>query len=82
MVQGSAADLIKVAMVRLDRRLAAELPSTRMLLQIHDELVLETPRDLLDEARAILVDTMEHAMELAVPLRVDSSSAENWFDAG
>ena len=81
-VQGSAADLIKVAMVRLDRRLAAELPSTRMLLQIHDELVLETPRDRLDEARAILVDTMEHAMELAVPLRVDSSSAENWFDAG
>ena len=53
-----------------------------MLLQIHDELVLETPRDRLDEARAILVDTMEHAMELAVPLRVDSSSAENWFDAG
>ena len=81
-VQGSAADLIKVAMVRLDRRLVAESPSTRMLLQIHDELVLETPHDRLEEARGILVDTMEHAMDLAVPLRVDSSSAENWFDAG
>ncbi len=81
-VQGSAADLIKVAMVRLDRRLAHESPQTRILLQIHDELVLETPRDRLAEARGILVDTMEHAMDLAVPLRVDSSSAENWFDAG
>jgi DNA polymerase-1 len=81
-VQGSAADLIKVAMVRLDRRLAEEAPHTRMLLQIHDELVLETPLAHLEEARGILVDTMERAMELAVPLRVDSSSAENWFDAG
>ncbi len=81
-VQGSAADLIKVAMVRLSRRLAAEAPHTRLLLQIHDELVVETPKPELDVVRGILVDTMEGAMDLAVPLRVDSSSAENWFDAG
>jgi DNA polymerase-1 len=68
--------------VRLDRRLAEEAPHTRMLLQIHDELVLETPQAHLEETRVILVETMERAMELAVPLRVDSSSAENWFDAG
>ncbi|MGA1394105.1 MAG: DNA polymerase, partial [Phycisphaerales bacterium] len=81
-VQGSAAALLKVALVRLSRRLAAEAPHTRLLLQIHDELVVETPKPELDVVRGILVDTMEGAMDLAVPLRVDSSSAENWFDAG
>jgi DNA polymerase-1 len=80
-VQGSAADLIKVAMVHLDRRLADARSSARMLLQIHDELVLEVPREDLEAATSLLVDTMEHAMDLAVPLRVDSAWADNWFDA-
>lgn len=80
-VQGSAADLIKVAMVRLDRRLRETRSTARMLLQIHDELVLEVPRDALEGARSLLVETMEQAMTLDVPLRVDSAWAENWFDA-
>jgi DNA polymerase-1 len=52
-----------------------------MLLQIHDELVLEVPRDQLDAAKSLLVETMEQAMTLDVPLRVDSAWAANWFDA-
>ncbi|MGA0285831.1 MAG: DNA polymerase I [Phycisphaerales bacterium] len=80
-VQGSAADLIKVAMVGLDRRLREAGSPARMLLQIHDELVLEVPRDQLDAAKSLLVETMEQAMTLDVPLRVDSAWAANWFDA-
>jgi len=80
-VQGSAADLIKVAMVQLDRRLRETRSTARMLLQIHDELVLEVPREDLESAKALLVETMEGAMTLAVPLRVDSAWADNWFDA-
>ena len=80
-VQGSAADLIKVAMVRLSRRLESECPEARLILQIHDELVIEVPDRRLDIATGILVESMEQAMELAVPLRVDFSAAANWFDA-
>jgi len=80
-VQGSSADLIKVAMVRLDRRLREACPSARILLQIHDELVLEVPREEVERARSILVDSMEHAMDLRVPLRVETAASEDWFGA-
>ena len=80
-VQGSSADLIKVAMVRLHRRLREACPAARILLQIHDELVLEVPREEVERARAILVDSMEHAMDLRVPLRVETAASEDWFGA-
>lgn len=80
-VQGSAADLIKVAMIDLYRTLPREFPDAKMLLQIHDELVLEAPRESAEAVRGYLVDRMEHAMSLTVPLKVDSAIAESWIDA-
>lgn len=80
-VQGSAADLIKLAMLELHRVLPQRHPKTRLLLQIHDELVLEVPAKDVEGVRATVVEVMEGAMTLAVPLRVDSGFGSNWFDA-
>ena len=81
-VQGSAADLIKLAMVDLQGAIAtgAAPAGLIMLLQIHDELVFECPRGRAEEAKALIKDRMEHAMELSVPLKVEASVSENWFD--
>ncbi len=80
-VQGSAADLIKVAMINVHRRIADENRPSRMLLQIHDELVFEVPRDDLDTEREMIVGEMESAMELSVPLKVDTGTGSNWMEA-
>jgi DNA polymerase-1 len=89
-VQGSAADLIKLAMIDLHRRLPGEFPprggsmgrsAVRMLLQIHDELVFEAPEDLAARAAALIVDRMQRAMDLRVPLVVESAWSRNWIDA-
>jgi DNA polymerase-1 len=81
-VQGSAADLIKAAMVDLHGRITGgSAPrGLRMLLQIHDELVFECPAVTAQEARVLVVERMEKAMTLSVPLKVDSSIADNWFE--
>lgn len=90
-VQGSAADLIKLAMVDLHARLSPhashlrggkppEVPGTLMLLQIHDELVFEVPREEGERARAYVKKRMESAMTLSVPLVADASLSENWFE--
>jgi DNA polymerase-1 len=80
-VQGSAADLIKLAMVNLHRRIVSESLPMKMLLQIHDELVFESPADKADEAAAIIRHEMEHAMDLSVPLKVDIGAGPDWFNA-
>ncbi len=80
-VQGSAADLIKVAMVDLHRALPRVFPRARMLLQIHDELVLEAPREEAEGVRALAVERMQSAMDLSVPLLVESACSERWIDA-
>lgn len=79
-VQGSAADLIKVAMVNLHRRIRDEALPMKMLLQIHDELVVECPAEQADAVAQIVVEEMENAMELKVPLKVDPGRGANWFD--
>ncbi len=79
-VQGSAADLIKVAMVKLHRELPKRFPRARMLLQIHDELVFEAPAEEIDGVGGVVVDAMEHAMTLNVPLKVEIGSGPNWFE--
>ena len=90
-VQGSAADLIKIAMVDLHRRLSPhaghlrdgappEIEGVLMLLQIHDELVFEADEGTAEAARALIVERMEGAMELRVPLVVEASVAANWFE--
>jgi len=80
-IQGSAADIIKVAMVRIDRRIAAERLRSRMTLQVHDELNFSVPRDELDSLRSIVLDEMENAVELLVPLVADCGFGANWFEA-
>ena len=80
-VQGSAADLIKQAMVNLHRRIERDSLPIRPLLQIHDELVVESPDGDVDSVSAVLREEMEHAMSLKVPLRVEIGTGPNWFDA-
>ena len=79
-VQGSAADLIKLAMVNLHRRLKREGSSIRVLLQIHDELVVEAKRDEADRASAVLREEMESAMTLKVPLEVEVGVGASWYE--
>lgn len=78
-VQGSAADLIKLAMVNLHRRIAREDLSMRLLLQIHDELVCETPADEAETHAAIVREEMEGAMQLRVPLKVEGGVGPDWY---
>ncbi len=79
-VQGSAADLIKLAMLALRDRIG-ELPGAKLVLQVHDELVLETPQECADATRDLLVEVMEGAMDLSVPLRADAAVSACWKDA-
>jgi DNA polymerase-1 len=79
-IQGSAADLIKKAMIAIQERLHRESHPARMLLQIHDELVFETPESERDSLIALVRYEMEHALELSVPLVVDVGVGRNWLD--
>ncbi len=79
-VQGSAADLIKVAMINLYRALPGHFPDARMLLQIHDELVFEAPEAQAEPVRAFVAEHMEQAMDLVVPLTVESAFSTTWID--
>ncbi len=80
-IQGSAADIIKLAMIRMNARLKKENLQTRMLLQVHDELIFEAPPEELDILKKIVPEEMENAIELAVPLKVDYSFGNTWYDA-
>jgi DNA polymerase-1 len=79
-IQGSAADLIKKAMIAIHERLERESHPARMLLQIHDELVFETPESECDSLISLIRHEMEHALDLAVPLIVDVGVGRNWLD--
>ena len=78
-IQGTAADLIKVAMIRLGRVLDGAA-GVRMLLQVHDELVFEVEEGRVEEVTGTVVEVMESAVELKVPLRVDTGSGKTWYD--
>lgn len=80
-VQGSAADLIKQAMVNISRRIHKENRPSKMLLQIHDELVFELPQDAVETEKDMIVSEMAGAIELSVPLKVDCGVGPNWMDA-
>ncbi|MBK7643699.1 MAG: DNA polymerase I [Planctomycetes bacterium] len=80
-VQGSAADIIKKAMIELERRIAGTKLAGQLLLQVHDELLLEVPAAELEETRELVRDCMENAVPLRVPLKVDFGSGKNWLEA-
>ncbi|HNI66453.1 MAG TPA: DNA polymerase I [Nitrospira sp.] len=80
-IQGSAADLIKVAMINVHRRLRDELPACKMILQVHDELIFEVPDGMLEQAQHLVKEEMEAtgtALKLSVPLKVDVGVGANW----
>jgi DNA polymerase-1 len=80
-IQGSAAELIKIAMIDIHQKLVNEKLKAKMILQIHDELLFEFPKDEEDVLVSLVVDSMEKAMDLSVPLVVDYGIGNNWFEA-
>ncbi len=80
-IQGSAADIIKKAMIDLDHRMKQEKLQAKLLLQVHDELILEAPEDEIETLKEIVPEMMEKTVEISVPLKVDYSYGESWFDA-
>ena len=80
-IQGSSADIIKLAMIGVDRRLRQEAPGTRLVLQIHDELLLEVPSGEIEKVRDIVVAEMENVVKLSVPLTVECNYGKTWLEA-
>ena len=80
-IQGSAADLIKVAMIRVDASLREKSLQSAMLLTVHDELVFEVPPDELQDVTRLVKDIMEGVWQLKVPLKVNVAEGKNWEEA-
>ncbi|MFP3155082.1 DNA polymerase I [Lachnospiraceae bacterium ZAX-1] len=80
-IQGTAADIIKIAMVRVNAQLTAQGLKSRLILQVHDELLIETAKEEIEQVKAILEKEMESAADLAVALEVDMNTGDNWYDA-
>lgn len=80
-IQGTAADIIKIAMIRVNERLKKEAPESRMLLQIHDELLVEARQDQIDLVCRIMEEEMQQAAELSVPLEVEVKQGDSWYEA-
>ena len=80
-IQGTSADMIKIAMINIFRRIVEEGLRARMIMQVHDELVFEVPRDEIEVIRPIIIREMQEALPLSVPLDVDLKVGENWLEA-
>ncbi len=80
-IQGTAADIIKIAMIRVDKRLREEGMKSRLILQVHDELLIETFIPELDEVKKILAEEMSQAVQMKVDLEIDMHDGKNWFEA-
>ena len=80
-LQGTAADVIKVAMIKVYNRLKEEKLKSKMILQVHDELLVDTSPDEVDRVKNILVEEMESAAKLKVPLVAEAECGTRWFDA-
>lgn len=80
-IQGSAADILKIAMINLDRALTEKGYKTQLLLQVHDEIILDVPKEELDVIQKLVKEIMEEAMTLAVPLKVDENTGQTWYEA-
>ena len=80
-IQGTAADIMKIAMINLYKKLKEKKMNSKILLQIHDELLLEVKNNEREEVKILLKEAMEEAMKLKVPLKVELSEADNWYNA-
>lgn len=80
-IQGSAADLIKLAMIRIDQKMKESNVKSKMILQVHDELIFDVPKEEIEQMKQIIDDGMTHAMELKVPLTAECSIGSNWYEA-
>ena len=79
-IQGTAADIIKIAMIRVYERLKKDFPQSKLIMQVHDELIIEAPEKDKDEIAALLKETMEGACKMAVPFTVDVQYGKTWYD--
>jgi len=79
-IQGTAADIIKIAMIRVYERLKAEFPKAKLIMQVHDELIIEAPENDAEKVAELLKDTMENACDLSVPLTVEVACGKTWYD--
>ena len=79
-IQGSSADIIKIAMINVDKKLRESGLGAKLLLQVHDELLVECPREHADKVLEILKNEMEGATTLTVPLKVEAEIGENWYE--
>ena len=80
-IQGTAADLIKLAMIRVDRALAENYPEAKLLLQVHDELIVECPEEIAPQVAELISREMEQVAKLRVPLVAEAKWGKSWFDA-
>ena len=80
-IQGTAADIIKIAMIRGWKRLKEENLKSRLILQVHDELLIETAEDELEKVKTILEEEMKKAADLSVTLEIDMHTGKNWYEA-
>lgn len=80
-IQGTAADIIKIAMVRVQQRLEKEQRRARLILQVHDELIVEAPQEEADAIAELLTQEMEAAVNLSVPMKADAHVGQTWYEA-
>tara|TARA_B100000073_G_scaffold73775_1_gene55444 strand:- start:4889 stop:5272 length:384 start_codon:yes stop_codon:yes gene_type:complete len=80
-LQGSAADIIKKAMLDIDELISSKMPEVKMIMQVHDELVFECPKDISNSVMAKMKETMEKTVELNIPLIADAAIGSNWNEA-
>ena len=80
-IQGTAADLIKIAMINIHRRIKEQGLGSKMILQVHDELVFEVPDGEIDHMKNLVREGMENVITLSVPIRVDMAAGRNWDEA-
>jgi DNA polymerase-1 len=79
-IQGTAADIIKLAMIRVFDSLQKEVPSAKLILQVHDELMIECKKEEAEDVAKMLTECMESAIKMSIPLKVEAEIADNWYD--
>ena len=80
-IQGTAADLIKLAMIHVDKALQENYPQAKLLLQVHDELIVECPEAIAEDVAKLVSEQMQKVAQLTVPLVADAKWGKSWFDA-